>query len=72
MAKINPTPAPQIDQYQIEDAARTLVRADQIKRDPKMMQHVKKHVASLAGVVAAPAAAPKKVVAPKSNPIKRR
>jgi hypothetical protein len=43
-----------IDPYQVEDAARTLTRADQIKRDPKMMAAVKKHTANLNRVVAAP------------------
>lgn len=33
--------------YQAEDAIRTLTRADEIKKDAKLMSHVKNHVETM-------------------------
>ncbi len=45
--------------YEVEDAVRTLSRADQIKRDPKMMADVKRHAATLVKIVATPKSRPR-------------
>jgi len=44
---------PKIDDYQVEDAARTIARAETHKADPALMKRVKQHVAKLSAAVGA-------------------
>lgn len=41
------------DRYEVEDAARTIARAEEHKRNPKLMREVKKHVTRLSSAVGA-------------------
>ncbi len=43
--------SPKIDDYQVEDAARTIARAETHKADPALMKRVKQHVAKLSAAV---------------------
>lgn len=36
-----------MDRWEVEDAARTIARAEEHKRDPKLMAKVREHVTSL-------------------------
>lgn len=36
-----------MDRWEVEDAARTIARAEEHKRDPKLMAKVREHISSL-------------------------
>lgn len=43
-----------LEKYEIEEAARTIARAEEHKRNPQMMKAVRKHIATLHRAVERP------------------
>ena len=41
---VKSAPKPEFDRYEIEDAARTLVRAEEIKLKPKLLKAARQHL----------------------------
>jgi hypothetical protein len=80
MAKVTKaiiTPAKkEMDRWEIESALSTLKRADEIRKDPKMMSHVAKHaqeqIKALGGIVTAGKAPAGKTVARPVRTLKRK
>jgi len=80
MAKVTKaiaTPAKkEMDRWEIESALSTLKRADEIRKDPKMMSHVAKHaqeqIKALGGIVTAGKAPARTLVKPPVRTLKRK
>jgi hypothetical protein len=60
-----PRKSPMERQWEIDDAIRTLQRAETIRQDPKMMGEVKKSMSKLQSIVMGPEA---KMAKPKPKP----